>query len=351
MIEISFENFKTLFRSCCIIIATLLIIYWIYVFIQNEDLCIVDYKRYYETENDVYPSLSLCFRNSFSEAKLKTINPLFNSSKYVKFLKGEHFDSEMLRINYSDIEVDINEKVVEEYMGYRNGTYISNYLTKDNKRIFNKTFTGFCFDNFHTCYTLQVPQEKEIQSYAISLKSNIFKNSIRPPNYDFMSLFHYPNQLLLSTKTVKYSWSERETYDNYELLFRVKGVEMLHRRNKKGQPCYLDWKNYDEALLENHVRKVGCRPPYLKNKDIDTPICNTTALMKKSKFILKTGDYDLDPPCTSMEKIYYGVEESTLKDSKWAIEDHFWIGIYLYNHRFKEILKTRYCVIIYWYDF
>ena len=93
-------------------------------------------------------------------------------------MKGEHFDFEMLGINYSDMEVDINEKVVEEYMSYRNGTYISNYLLKDKKRIFNKTFTGFCFDNFHTCYTLQVPQEKEIQSYAISLKSNIFWDTL-----------------------------------------------------------------------------------------------------------------------------------------------------------------------------
>ena len=345
MIDINFDNFKSLFRSCCITIATLLIIYWIYVFIQNEDLCTVDYKKYYETENDVYPSLSLCFKNSFSEAKLKKISQSFNSSMYVKFLKGEHFDSEMLNINYSNIEEDINEKVVEEYVSFRNGSYMIQHLPKDEKRIFNKSFTGFCFDNFHTCYTLQVPQVKEIQSYAISLKSNIFPNSVRPPSYDFMTLFHYPNQLLLSTKTVKYSWPEREEYDNYELLFRINGVEMLHRRNKGKQPCYFDWKNYDEALIEHHVRKVGCRPPYLMPKGVEVPLCNTTDLMKNSKFILKTGDYELDAPCISMEKIYYGVEESTLKNTNWAIEDHFWIGIYLYNHRFKEIMKTRYLII------
>ena len=322
MIEFTFENFKVFFRSCCTIIATILIIYWIHAFALNEDLCIVDYKRYYETKHDVYPSLSLCFRNFFSEIKLREKNPGLNTSMYVEFLKGEYFDSEISSINYSEVENDINEKVVEEYLSYRNGTIKSQYISKHDKRIFNKSFTGFCFGFFHTCFTLQVPQEKEIQSYAISLKSNIFPNSSRPPSYGFMSLFHYPNQLLLSTKTVK-------------------GVEMLRRRNKRAQPCYVDWKNYDEALMNHHIDRVGCSPPYLNSKKIDAPLCNSTELLKKSKFILKTGDYELDPPCSSMEKIYYSVEESTLKNSVWAIKDHFWIGIYLYNHRFKEILKTR----------
>ena len=81
MIEFTFENFKKFFRSCCTIIATILIIYWIHAFALNEDLCIVDYKRYYETEHDVYPSLSLCFRNFLSEIQLREKNSELNTSK------------------------------------------------------------------------------------------------------------------------------------------------------------------------------------------------------------------------------------------------------------------------------
>ena len=56
---------------------------------------------------------------------------------YVKFLEGEYFDAEMLSINFNDIEVDINEKVAEEYV-----TQDSNKIDLHTKRRDKKKFVS-----------------------------------------------------------------------------------------------------------------------------------------------------------------------------------------------------------------
>ena len=65
--------------------------------------------------------------------------------------------------------------------------------------------------------------------------------------------------------------------------------------------------------------------------------------MKKSIFGLRTDDYDFLPPCKSLEKVAYRIEDSTHddRDAKWKIDGTFWIGLYL-PQTFKEIEETRF---------
>ena len=97
------EKLVRCFHALCIIAAGALIFYWIYIFSLNEDLCIVDYKKYYESKSDLFPVLSLCLRNPFDEAKLKIQNPSLNATLYLKFLEGKYFHSDLMNINYRRI--------------------------------------------------------------------------------------------------------------------------------------------------------------------------------------------------------------------------------------------------------
>ena len=68
-----------------------------------EDQTIVTYKRFHESETDVYPSISLCWTMAIDEEKLKQYDDEFTLEAYTYFLHGysigEHWNKDMLRVN------------------------------------------------------------------------------------------------------------------------------------------------------------------------------------------------------------------------------------------------------------
>ena len=80
------------FNILCWIVTLILVSYWTYVYTLDDDLCIVDYKKYFESELDEFPVLSLCLKNQISGGKLKLQNSEINIQQYVDFLNGEVFE-------------------------------------------------------------------------------------------------------------------------------------------------------------------------------------------------------------------------------------------------------------------
>ena len=95
------NSFKYVFRFICLCATIIMICFWFYKFIQDDDLCIVDYKEYLETEDDVFPVMSLCFPPSFYEDKLAKYG--VNSTIYHKYLSGERLDASMSHIDYHNV--------------------------------------------------------------------------------------------------------------------------------------------------------------------------------------------------------------------------------------------------------
>ena len=91
------------FRILCFVSALALTSYWTYVFILDEDLCSVDYKKYYAGERDVFPVLSFCIKDPISRKKLQHVNPNINVSSYLSYLNGQTFDSNMSEIEYFSV--------------------------------------------------------------------------------------------------------------------------------------------------------------------------------------------------------------------------------------------------------
>ena len=99
------------FNLLCWIATITLVSYWIYVYTLDEDLCIVDYKKYIENESDAFPVLSICLQNHISEEKLKLQNPEIDVETYIDFLSGKIFDKELAKINYENVMV-LRENII-----------------------------------------------------------------------------------------------------------------------------------------------------------------------------------------------------------------------------------------------
>lgn len=334
---------KYFFHSVCWVSTALLLGYWIYLFLLDEDICLVDYKKYYDIPDHTFPVLSFCLKDPFPMDRLRPENSEITPEIYSKFLQGKYFSLSMLRINYSDVVLDASKYVDRYWINWRNGSDKIISISNESNNILIPSFAGIWDNKFYNCYALQVPHDSEINAFSIGISSSIFPGGIRTNDYRFLSMLHGRNQLLISG-SVKYNYPRREPKDFYKLRYKVKGVELIRRRNKRNRPCYKDWTNYDAMIMENHAKVLGCTPPYF-NPIPNIPYCSNKDQMAASPLNLRFDDYGTHPPCEGMEKIDLTFEEHVVERAEDDIAmfraGYFWFGLYIYDQKFKEIEQIK----------
>ena len=335
------KNIGNVFHILCATAAISLSIFWIHNYCKNEDLCQVDYKIYYENKNDEFPVLSICFENFISQEKLNTLNRYVNLSNYQNFLKGDYFEPDFLEIDHKAVTRNINESVVSSGIAYRNGTYKKDF---NNTNVLEDSFVGswtYDYSGIYNCFSLKIPPSNEIEIYQIKLNSTVFPNSKRARFGGFVTLLHFPKQFLVASETIKYSWQKREKYDRFVMKFKINAVEVIKRRPNGRKLCYKNWKAYDDFILLEHLKNIGCTPPYLHSNQ-NYPKCNNIQKIKESQFYIKRNPSDMPPPCKAMEKIHYTYEEEDSDGTSQAQDGVFMIKVWFSDQKFKEISQTRY---------
>ena len=71
-------------------------------------------------DNDIYPSLTLCWDMASDDEKLKMYGNNFTTSAYTRFLRGKVWDKEMLKVDYDDVMLNLNNAILR--YGYRNAS-------------------------------------------------------------------------------------------------------------------------------------------------------------------------------------------------------------------------------------
>ena len=197
------------FRAVLICLTLAMITFWAYKFSLNNDLCLVDYKSYGEDTDDVYPMLSVCLNNPFLIQNLHEYGSEINETSYLDHLRGEIFSEKLMAIDYDNVTSDLN-KYVQPYYEYKyyiqrtNGSVEYYPIDDKNKHLFRVTYGGFWFTYFYKCFAHEIPHDKSIQGVSIHLRNEIFPPGIKRNGYEFFTLLHYPNQVLLSVHTIKY---------------------------------------------------------------------------------------------------------------------------------------------------
>ena len=74
------ECFMYPFGIVCVATTVSLCLYWCHQFSLNEDVSVVQYKKFYETNDDVFPTASFCLENPFSAKRLSKYGCLLYTS-------------------------------------------------------------------------------------------------------------------------------------------------------------------------------------------------------------------------------------------------------------------------------
>ena len=341
------EIFTYFFYILCVFGTLGLTIYWCYEFSLNEDLSEVRYKKFFQTNKDVYPTFSLCFDSPFLQNRL--IEYGVNKTTYSAFLAGEIFSNEFININYSYVTINIIDYIKGYKIYFENATFVEQTtdlsLEMMNNLVYN-SFNGFnsWHKAFSKCFAFRIPQDQNVNTYRVYISNKIFPNGERRTD-QFNAIIHYPKQLLLSGGNgQRWEWPYQSKSSRYKTTVVLRTMDVILNRNTKKHKCNDKWESYDDWVLENHISEIGCTSPYQQSWG-QYKGCMNSKTISESKFfqdIVPKQRYSI--PCKTLENLRLDWKESKRKgkmDAKDGEFGDFGFSIYFATHTFKEIVQSR----------
>ena len=331
--------FSGIFHACCFITTSGLISFWIYKFSMNEDLSTVEYKEY---NNDgigtSYMSSTICFKNPFVSSNKAHLNQS-QKNEYLRYFMGDETSKEP-DFSYEKVALNLTDFVQQYYLRLRNGTkgYYKPFEFKFD--VIQESFNGFWLGYFYRCFELVAPHS-DVEFMGILVDNMVHDQGIREISYSFLIFFHYPHQILRPSLFYQHTWPKRRTLNGsrYQMLFTVENVEIYKRRKS----CKPNVDSYDELIMKNFMKKIGCSPSYLK-ENFNFTTCNTSKQLKlMAESINLNNKHGVDPPCTSLEFMTFKYDEIELENLEDGEEDgrNFWISLVVPNKSFKEFTQTK----------
>ena len=360
-----------IYHAICIIATLSLVVWCISLYLQNNDVSRVDYQKFHATQQDIYPSFSLCFSHVLEHKELKKYD--LNESIYWKFLKGALWDERFMAISYENITINPIDYLlaIEMYQQNYNGEPVQSqyYLyDKTQEKAANSQTTlrwkpKFYVDNnpfsgvIQKCLTVDVDYIplQQLSWLTIVMDKSIFEKSKRPfytrESVDAFSVnIHYPDQRLRYSKTKK-DWDQEEPRDprtrkpgSYGMNFYVFGMEVMHRRNKAKAPCNDKSNMDDENIKALMIRKINCTPPYWTSSQ-DRAVSDCTSPRQLKQFYEMNGVRRYTVPCRRMTQITYLYSEkfSEYYNTRFnkVSRNYFYVSLMFPDSRYKQILLVR----------
>ena len=328
------------YKVVCTIVLLSMVIYWIFKFVKDEDLCLVDYKMYYQADEEKLPTFTLCITDPFIDEQIRKVDSSLNSSSYIDFLQGNERDLNLnlKRIEYNNVTVNLKNDITRIVVEWRNGSKseYSYYNSLNPISIFD-SFDGFVYNGFMKCYGHEI-----LETYKRNVNTVVFYYAIESEFGNFMkkslgnvaATFQYSKQILKNSAPYTFIRNDKST----TLAFKINNIEILKRRYKGRSPCKKNWKFFDDIVLKEHISSRGCRPPYL-NRYNTFPICSTSQSMKNAAYnYYQVKNEFFSSPCQAMTKIEYSFSDNF----PFLPPNENEFGIFVqYPEEFKVIIQSQ----------
>ena len=104
---------------------------------------------------------------------------------------------------------------------------------------------------------------------------------------------------------------------SFKMKFQVKDIDVITRRNKIRNPCFENWINHDEFILDQIMNRIGCRPPHWTTR-LNLSVCSDTTKMKK---FVRQPSYAIiesfHSPCRIIDQLDYLYQEYDLVSERY----------------------------------
>ena len=104
---------KYTIKTVCVLLALVLVGVWLYRYNLDEDFSVIEGKSYFDDPDDVYPVMSICFKQTFEKFRLKSYGTNLSALDYRNFLIGEKYHPSMKEIDYHSVSTNISDFLLE----------------------------------------------------------------------------------------------------------------------------------------------------------------------------------------------------------------------------------------------
>ena len=350
---------QALYHTVCIFSVLGLTGWCVHRYMKNEDATELSFKKLHNSEEDIYPSITLCFNRPFLENQLHKYDPGLTINTYKEFLSGKAKNKKW-NVTYRDVKYDNVTITLEDFLAdlsvltthheflwwdIINGSLVRNLskmgdhldmLQHEHKAIF---YVSGRFSS-KKCFTIDVPfvHDRPIYSAQIRINGSVFPHGIRPSKRELRAYIGYPNQFLRATK-VGYIRvvSDIPKTSCYGLFIHCGTLEVLQRRNKVGEPCNEKINQHDALTLKDCMSKVGCNPKHWKMESALPNCFNSKQYSEIEAEVRKSNE--VQPPCRAIVKAVADPKEYDLKNEK--CDNLVTIRVYFTFDVYKEIKLVR----------
>ena len=291
----------------CLFTTIMLSIHSLYRYSDDKDVTLVESIKFHSSKDAIYPSLSLCITKHLflSNQFAQYGDDAINEKRYAQFLMGSIWDEKLLRVDYDNVTVSLADNLIFSY--YVKQDWNWQRLTNPKLKWTPKYYISFR-SHREKCFTILTPYLELEQLYFLKL---IVSNGIFPYGrceYCLKTYFHYPGQRLISYHIKREEWKRKSIRENYEMYFYIKNQNVITRRSKSGQPCYENWKNHDQYVMNEIMNEAGCRPPHW-GTILNLPLCSNTTSMSIFSEISPAKFDSFKPPCKSIDQLDFSYKE------------------------------------------
>ena len=269
------------FQFVCLCTAFGMAGYWIFKYVKNEDITLVEYKAFKDSDSLNLPAMSICFMDPFlMDNATSEYNGKLNSETYLKYLHGDMSSyQDYKNIVFDQVTLNISDyldNITVYYHLRTDQTYSTATCVNPNNCSFlsiKNNFNGFFGASFWKCFEITIEQNYSKLVYSVVFGFNDVFERVLPHVEKAFAKFHYPGQLLLDLRGDHILWKNRSDI-NQLTYFKIESTEILRRRNKS-QISLADSMLYDDLIQKYLIQQTGCQALYHRFSD-EAPFCDSS---------------------------------------------------------------------------
>ena len=221
----------------------------------------------------------------YDKRKLNETYKIENRTRYISFLNGEEWDTEMLKVDYDDVTIHLKDYVKKIEVTV-NSSFTKAAYTWTSEEVDKQFPLSTSFRQAgNKCFSADL-SEKNFPGIKRNLISSfeIEFNGIKLPDPLLGYFMHYPKQFIRSS-VLDMEWKNQPGITTGDQkVFWIDTIDVIRRRRTDQNPCNTEWMKDDELILRSIIKSVGCKPSHWV-LDVDYPICNNKTAMKEANIL------------------------------------------------------------------